>query len=210
MPGPAPEDTPGSLRTLADAVARVQAPPPEPGPGTAGVLTLFSADDDPELVLTVRSQLIRQPGQISFPGGEWEPGDASLVDTALREAGEEVGLRASDARLLGCLPTSHLVRGVRPIVPVVAWWDGVGDLAVQDAREVAAVRRWPVSVLVAPESRVTALHPGGSAGPAWVIGDDFLWGFTAGVVDRLLRLGGWERAWDRARVIPVPARWRRW
>ena len=203
------DELPTALRTLADELARDASPQPAPAPGTAGVLALFSAADDPDLVVTVRSQLIRQPGQISFPGGEWEPGDADFVATALREAGEEVGLHPRDAHVIGCLPTRHLVSGVRPIVPVVAWWDGLADLAVQDPREVAAVRRLPVSLLADPERRVMARHPGGNTGPAWDIDDDFfLWGFTAGVVDRLLRLGGWEQPWDRTRVVPVPQRWR--
>jgi 8-oxo-dGTP pyrophosphatase MutT (NUDIX family) len=188
--------------------------------GAAAVLGLFGAGDDPDLVLTIRSSLVRQPGQISFPGGAWEPGDTDLVATALREAGEEVGLTPGAAHMLCRLTPVAFTRRpdgaaaaapvvARTVLPVVAWWDGAGTLAPQDVREVAAVRRWPVSTLVDPGNRVMARHPNGACGPAWIVGDDFCWGFTAGIVDRLLRLGGWERDWDRSHLVEVPERWRR-
>jgi 8-oxo-dGTP pyrophosphatase MutT (NUDIX family) len=56
------------------------------------------------VILTKRaSHLKHHPGQIAFPGGKQEAGDASLEDTALREAHEEVGLPAARVRLLGRL-----------------------------------------------------------------------------------------------------------
>src|SRR5205823_13048630 len=50
-------------------------------------------------------------GQISFPGGRSEPGDADAAETALREAAEEIGLAAAQVEVLGVLPGSFLVTG---------------------------------------------------------------------------------------------------
>jgi hypothetical protein len=56
-----------------------------------------------------------------------------------------------------------------------------------------------------PENRFMVRHPSGWMGPAFDIGDDLvLWGFTAGVVARLLAAVGWERPWDESRVRGLP------
>ena len=62
--------------------------------------------------------------------------------------------------------------------------------------EVAAVARVPIAELVDPASRLRVTHPSGWIGPAFEVRDLLVWGFTAGLLDRLLALGGWERPWD--------------
>jgi len=225
MTPPSDQAAPEALRRLVTALAPA-APGEAPGPaavaaraehalsstpwsGTAAVLALFGGGDDPDLILTRRTETLRDnPGQISFPGGGWEPGDADPVATALRETREEIGVEAGAIHVLGHLGGVEMrTRG--EVVPVVGWWSGQIAESAVDHREVAAVLRWPVSRLVDPAIRVTATLAGGYRGPAWFLDDDFLWGFTAGIVDRLLRLGGWARPWDDSRTTPVPARFRR-
>ncbi len=56
------------------------------------------------LVFTRRTEAVEHhKGQVSFPGGGCEPGEADPVQTALREAGEEIGLQPTDLRILGRL-----------------------------------------------------------------------------------------------------------
>ena len=206
------EDVPQALSALTNGLPA--APLEVCGrPDQAAVLALFGDQADPDLVFTIRAEGLRdQPGQISFPGGGWEPGDADLVATALREAQEEVGIDPAEVHLLGGLPRlSMALRGLE-VAPVVGWWSGRIDDALLDRREVASVRRWRVSELVNTSNRVMATLPGGYHGPAWRLGPDgadFLWGFTAGIVDRLLNLGGWNQPWDESVLCPVPARFRR-
>ncbi len=83
--------------------------------------------------------------------------------------------------------------------PVVAFWRAPHPVDVVDAAEVAAVARVPVAELVDPASRLQVTHPSGWTGPAFEVRDLLVWGFTAGLLDRLLALGGWERPWDRTR-----------
>jgi hypothetical protein len=66
------------------------------------------------------------------------------------------------------------------------------------------VARVPVADLVDPSHRLQILHPSGFVGPAFEVADMLVWGFTAGVLDRLLALAGWERHWDRSRVEELP------
>ena len=113
---------------------------------------------------------------------------------------------AADAAepLLGPAGTEALRRvlrsGPETGVHTLGWWRSPHPVRVVDVAEVAAVERVPLSRLVDPEHRVTVRHPSGWVGPAFDTGSLLVWGFTAGVLDALLRLGGWERPWDRART----------
>jgi hypothetical protein len=62
----------------------------------------------------------------------------------------------------------------------------------------------PVAELVDPANRLSLRHPSGQHGPAFRAGGMLVWGFTAGLLDALLRAGGWERPWHRSRVEDLP------
>jgi 8-oxo-dGTP pyrophosphatase MutT (NUDIX family) len=105
---------------------------------TAAVLVPFLDLPEPELVLTRRADdLPQHAGQVSFPGGAAEHNDRSAVQTALREAQEEIGLAPESARAIGFLDRMDTISDYRvlPVValvaPSVTW--------VPDQREVAEV-----------------------------------------------------------------------
>lgn len=161
-----------------------------------------------DLTFTERAATLRShPGQISFPGGSSEPGE-SPAETALREAQEEIGLQPGVATVFGELPTLHIPVSSFTVHPVVALWQGDAEIRPVDAGEVAAVHRFGVHQLADPDHRLS-WHIPGHDGPGFVIDDVFIWGFTAYLVDAVLRLGGWERTWDASRVAPVPQRFLR-
>lgn len=180
------------------------------GPAGAAVLMLLSENDDPDLLFTERAGGLRKhAGQISFPGGSYEPGDADAPATALRETWEEVGLKPDKVTLLGRLPVTRLPVSRFDVAPVVGSWSGRDQMIVASPDEVAAIHRWRISELTDPANRVMSRHPGGHTGPAWWFDDLFLWGFTAYLTDALLKLGGWSRPWDHDRVVDVPERFMR-
>ncbi len=86
------------------------------------------------------------PGEVSFPGGREEPGDADAAATALREAAEEVGLDAAAAgvRVLGSLPVHWIPVSNFAVTPVIAVADRRPALIAQPS-EVAAILEPPVS-----------------------------------------------------------------
>jgi len=203
---PAAPEWLGRLAAGLDPLQPAWEPVPD-GDRPSAVLALLSRADDPDLVVTVRAAGLQfHAGQLSFPGGGREPGDVNPADTALRETREEIGLDSARVTVVGQLPVRPLSASRNRVVPVVGLWCGADVLLAGDPREVERLVRWPVSALADPVHRVSARHPRGGTGPAFVLDDFFLWGFTAGLADRLLRLGGWEQPWDAARVVEVPRR----
>jgi 8-oxo-dGTP pyrophosphatase MutT (NUDIX family) len=218
-PGPTtpPADLPVWLRPLADA-ARAARPedlsrflPPEEGGRESAVLMLFAGDEvggvaDADVLLIERSHGLRShAGQVAFPGGGIDPDDDGPVAAALREAAEETGLDPAGVAVIGTLPALFLPVSDYVVTPVLGWWRDPSPVSVVDAGEVASVHRVPLADLLDPANRFQTRHPSGFTGAAFDVAGLYVWGFTAGLLDRLLRLAGWERAWDRTRVEDLPA-----
>jgi 8-oxo-dGTP pyrophosphatase MutT (NUDIX family) len=201
------------LNPLLDAVrepanaALFPAPGSEIGLRRSAVLVLFGeGPQGPDVLLIERSAHLRShAGQPAFPGGGIDAGDDGPVGAALREAQEETGLDPAGVQVLATLPDLWVPPSGNLVTPVLAWWREPSEVAAADEREVAAVARVPIAELVDPANRLTISHPSGRIGPAFEVADMLVWGFTASVLDRLLALGGWERAWDRDRVAELPA-----
>jgi 8-oxo-dGTP pyrophosphatase MutT (NUDIX family) len=119
-------------------------------PMAAAVLVpLVSHDSGVTLLLTRRTDHLRDhAGQISFPGGCVDPGDASAVETALREAGEEIGLQRPAIDVIGELPTYTTVTAF-VVTPVVALLRPGFELAL-DSFEVADAFEVPLAFLMDP------------------------------------------------------------
>jgi len=114
---------------------------------TAAVLVPVLDIEQPEVVLTRRADhLVKHAGQVSFPGGAAEDHDDSAVQTALREAWEEIGLPPERTRPIGFLDRMDTISDYR-VLPVVAMvqWPVTWKL---DVREVAEVFTVPLSVAV--------------------------------------------------------------
>lgn len=81
---------------------------------------LIAVTPNRRVILTKRSSKLKHhPGQIAFPGGKVDEGDASIEATALREAREEIGLPESLVQPVGALPCHETVTGFR-VTPVIA------------------------------------------------------------------------------------------
>ena len=171
----------------------------------SAVLVLFGEGaQGPDVLLIERSAHMRShAGQPAFPGGGIDADDNGPEGAALREAQEETGLDPNGVDVLRVLPQLWLPPSGNAVTPVLAWWRHPSDVAPDD-REVAAVARVPIGALTDPANRLQIRHPSGMAGPAFEVADMLVWGFTAGVLDRLLALAGWERPWDRSRVEELP------
>jgi hypothetical protein len=88
--------------------------------------------------------------------------------------------------------------------PVLGWWREESPVAVVDPAEVHAVYRVPLDELLDPAHRISVRHPSGWVGaglPDRPEHDVLLWGFTAGIISRLLDFLGWTRPWDEERCV---------
>lgn len=205
---------PGWLHPLVELLDSVEAkhltpllPPPPDNARRAAVLMLFAeGPQGPDLLLTLRASTLRShAGQIAFPGGSADPGDAHAVATALREAEEEVGIDPGEVEVFGQLPLLWLPPNNFAVTTVLAYWPKPRELLELDPREVEAVFRTPIADLMDPANRYTVVHPSGWRGPAFAVDSETpLWGFTAGVVSRLFAEVGWEREWDDSITRPLP------
>jgi 8-oxo-dGTP pyrophosphatase MutT (NUDIX family) len=206
---------PDWLRPMLGAVDSLQASefsrftPPSDGSGRhSAVLILFAspgAAAEADVLLIQRSATMRShAGQVAFPGGATDPQDVSAAATALREAAEEVGLAPETVDVLAELPALWLPPSGFVVTPVLGYWHSPHPVGVVDEAEVASVHRVRLNELLLPANRFTVSHPSGYRGAGFAVDGLFVWGFTAGLLDRLLRLAGLEQPWDRTQVRSLP------
>ncbi len=97
----------------------------------AVLVGIVPSQEQPAIVLTRRSEALKNhPGQISFPGGRREEGDADLMATALRESEEEIALPVKMVDVIGYLPDYPTITGYR-VTPVVGVVDPKARLLMQ-------------------------------------------------------------------------------
>jgi 8-oxo-dGTP pyrophosphatase MutT (NUDIX family) len=140
---PAPTQRPWNLPELADLL------PPTPLVPAAVLVGLRGHADGARVLLTRRPETLRQhAGQISFPGGRVDAGDADPLAAALRETEEEVGLPASAITPLGWLDPFATITGFH-VWPLVAQLDP--EVRLQpNADEVAEAFEVPLDFLLDP------------------------------------------------------------
>jgi 8-oxo-dGTP pyrophosphatase MutT (NUDIX family) len=141
------------------------------------------------ILLTKRTMLVENhKGEISFPGGYWEATDASLVDTALREANEEIGSDSKDIQLLGALSSVTTHQGVK-ILPVVGSLDTPYAFQPNPA-EVERLLYLPLTQLLDEGIAPVEVRVGDLLVPSEGIylGVELVWGATAKILRELREL----------------------
>lgn len=156
----------------------------------AAVLMPITRGESPELVLTLRaSGLSTHGGEVAFPGGRRDPDDANLMQTALREAEEEVGLAPGIVEVVGPLSSLISVHGIH-VTPYVGIVPDYVEYRPNDA-EIASVFSVPLEFFCQDPREVT--HRIDYQGSAWYIpsyryGEYQIWGLTAIMIVELVNL----------------------
>lgn len=160
----------------------------------AVLVGLASREAGWEVILTRRTDGLRDhPGQISFPGGRFEPGDDGPATAAVREALEEVGIDRQYIDVIGYLPPHAVITGfaVCPVVAILR----PGFTVRADPSEVAEVFGVPLDYLLDPKNFVAGERTvRGVTLPMYScqFGSHLIWGATAQILHTLR-----ERIHDR-------------
>jgi 8-oxo-dGTP pyrophosphatase MutT (NUDIX family) len=155
------------------------------------VLISGSADSGPAVVLVRRGRQLRDHGgEVGFPGGGWEPGDASPVETALREAAEEIGVDPTEIDPLAVLPRLVIRASGFEVTAAIGYWRELSPIGPVDCAETEEVFRVAVRD-IAPADRWSTLAVPDLDwnGPSVLLGDSTLvWGYTAELLAFMCRL----------------------
>ncbi|MDQ6780137.1 MAG: CoA pyrophosphatase [Candidatus Eremiobacteraeota bacterium] len=154
----------------------------------AVLVPLWGASDDLRLVCFERTPEVVHPGEICFPGGSIEPGDAGPVAAALRETHEEIGLPPQRVRVLGQLDDVETVVSNFIITPVVGYVADLPELR-PDALEVARIMSIPVALLARPgveSARWQEYRGVGKLRYAYEFDGHRIWGATGRILRSLL------------------------
>lgn len=164
-------------------------------PVYAAVLVPITDRDEPGVILTERSSALRQhAGQIAFPGGRVDCGDADSAAAALREAEEELGIPATQVKVIGAADRYRTITGyeITPVLGVVP-----PDLPlIPNPGEVADWFEMPLTALLDPSAHVTnSLEYQGQNRQFYEIFWEGrrIWGATAAIVVNLSRRLQWLR-----------------
>ncbi|RFS13981.1 CoA pyrophosphatase [Emticicia sp. C21] len=166
----------------------------EPNESTrrSGVLILFyPKGEDIYLPLILRPQYDGvHGGQMAFPGGRAELKDKNIQATALREAQEEIGIKASDVKILGDITELYINPSNLLCQPVLGYINYRPDF-YPDEREVAAILEVPLSDFVNPDTVQTRLVEARGykfETPGFIIQEQIVWGATAMMIAELIEI----------------------
>jgi 8-oxo-dGTP pyrophosphatase MutT (NUDIX family) len=185
----APDDC---LRSILTQRVPITVPPDPTRRQAAVLLPLFKNTTDFRLVFTKRTETVRHhKGQVSFPGGSFEPADGDLLTTALRESYEEIGIRPEHVSILGRLDDLSTVSTsftISPFVGLIPY----PYLFRPDPLEVASIFDAPLSVLADPtvgRRYIRASDDGATIEDyEFHVDGHVIWGATARIIHHLLSI----------------------
>ena len=158
--------------------------------GQSSVLILLGRNregDRDEILLTKRTDSVEtHKGDVSFPGGYWETHDSNLLQTALREASEEIGTKVEHIEVIGALEPVH-TRGDILIQPFVARLDFPYPFTLSES-EVAKLLFLPLDRLLQEGLSKVEINVGCGhfiQGPGIYVDGELVWGATARMLEML-------------------------
>ena len=161
----------------------------DPSRTRAAVLVpIFRKDEQYYLLFIKRTDRVRvHKGQISFPGGAYEERDGSLLNAALRESAEEIGLVAEDIQVLGELDDAESVTTNYVITPFLALIPHPYHFRL-DRYEVQELLEVPISALLDKDNQHTETLPDKRITYSYRCGSEVIWGATARILKPLLEI----------------------
>jgi len=162
------------------------------GARDSAVLLLFYPDKaNTKLVFILRPEYDGvHSGQVGFPGGGYEEEDRTFLETALREANEEIGINPDEITIIGGLSKLFIPPSNFNVYPYIGYSESKPDF-IPDKKEVDRILEVDLSDLINEQNRSTTIinsKYGKIEAPCFEVNDLFIWGATAMIVSELLEL----------------------
>lgn len=158
----------------------------------AGVLVpIFCREGEYYLLFTKRTEQVKEhKGQISFPGGGYQAEDGTLLNTALRESAEEIGLAPDRVRILGVLddlPTQTSTYIISPFVGVIPW----PYQFTANPDEIEEIIELPIAALLdkaCQRQQTESIDGQETTNPSYHVQGRIIWGATARILQQFLTI----------------------
>jgi 8-oxo-dGTP pyrophosphatase MutT (NUDIX family) len=156
----------------------------------SSVLFLLFVEDEKIKTIVIRRPVTMKnhAGQIAFPGGKVEPDDIDIIETALRETKEEIGIGPENIQIIGKLSPIYLEISNFIINPVIGWCKKNPEFLI-DNTEVASVHILDIEELLKPETMIiqnVETLSGLLAVPGFSIDGLFIWGATSMIISEFI------------------------
>ena len=152
---------------------------------SAVMILLFVRNARLKTIMIERTDIGKHAGQISFPGGKWEPSDVDNIATAIRETKEEIGINVLRDDVVGELLPVKVPVSSFEIFPVVAFVDGIGNFSKSE-NEVRRILDVDIEDLHDSLDTRSVIVSGKQYDvPSFICGESVVWGATAMIMAEL-------------------------
>ena len=154
------------------------------------MITIHFTKVDPHILLIKRTKLVKNhAGEISFPGGNFTKVDVNMLQTAIREIEEELGITIKSEQVIGSLNAERTLTSRYIIYPYVALLDKIPEITVTNYEVEKIIDAPLISLLKSRECDVKHQQEYSiSQLPKFTYKNEVIWGATARILDQLAKL----------------------
>jgi len=154
------------------------------------MITIHFTKGDPHILLIKRTKLVKNhTGEISFPGGNFTKVDVNMLQTAIREIEEELGISIKREQVIGSLNAERTLTSKYIIYPYVALLDKIPEITVTNYEVEKIIDAPLISLLKSRETDVKHQKEYSiSQLPKFTYRNEVIWGATARILDQLAKL----------------------
>lgn len=159
------------------------------------MITIHFTKGDPYVLLIRRTKLVKNhAGEISFPGGNFTKEDVNMLQTAIRETEEELGMSIKREQVIGSLNAEKTLTSKYIIYPYVALLDNIPGITITNYEVEKIIDAPLISLLKSRENDVNHQQEYSiSHLPKFTYKNEVIWGATARILDQLVKIFSHKR-----------------